>query len=111
MEMTATRNWSHNSFERAMKYFTPLITADWMTYLKISPIEYSEWSDTIYVCVEFDITRDAEREIEKMDWRDQDYLKEKICRYITDYIGVFLNTKVGIKELRRPANYVPSLAS
>jgi hypothetical protein len=56
MEISSTRNWSVNSFERAMELFTPEIKADWMTYLKIIPIEYSDWSDTLYVAIEFETT-------------------------------------------------------
>lgn len=106
MEMTATKNWSHNSFESAMKYFAPLIQADWMTYLKILPIEYSEWSDTIYVVIEFDVTEDAQRHIEIMKLADQENFKNRICSYIKAYFQTFLNTNIGIKEFRRPAIYI-----
>lgn len=106
MEITATRNWSHNSFENAMNHFAPLICADWMTYLKISPIEYSEWSDTIYVVLEFDVTEEAQRHIESMELGEREKLKQRISLYIKSYFRTFLNTNIGIKEFRRPAIYI-----
>lgn len=89
-----------------MKHFAPSICADWMTYLKISPIEYSEWSDTIYVIIEFDVTEEAQRHIESMKLAEQDKLKDRICTYIKTYFQTFLNTNIGIKEFRRPAIYI-----
>jgi len=108
MEMTATRNWSHNSFEQAMEYFTPLIMATWMTRLKITPVEYSEWSDTLYIIVEFDITPEAESDINALNYHSKERIIERIGIYIRNYFQSFLNTKVGIKEYRRPANYIMS---
>ena len=103
--MSSSRNWSHNSFERAMEHFVPLIKANWMTYLKIIPVEYSEWSDTIYVIVEFDLTRDAESDMDALSFHSRELFTERIAKYIKRYFHSFLNTNVGIKEFRRPANY------
>lgn len=105
MEMTATKNWSHNSFEQAMEYFTPLLKAHWMTHLKIMPVEYSEWSDTLYIIVEFDVTPEAESDITALNFHSKEHFIERMGMYIKNYFFVILNTKVGIKEYRRPANY------
>ena len=103
--MLSSRYWSHNSFERAMEHFTPLIKADWMTQLKITPVEYSEWSDTLYICVEFGLTREAESDINASNLHTQERFTERIGMYIRIYFENFLNTKVGIKEFRGPVNY------
>ncbi len=98
--MTATRNWSHNSFEKVMDSFVPLITADWMTYLKIIPIEYSDWSDTLYVEVHFSVTDDAFRKISELKSTDKEHLRFRMATYIANYFDSFLNTKVLVKEFK-----------
>jgi hypothetical protein len=106
--MSSSRNWSHNSFERAMEHFTPLLKATWMTHLKITPVEYSEWSDTIYICVEFGLTSEAESDVNALNSHNKERFIERIVIYIQKYFETYLNTKVGIKEFRRPANYITS---
>jgi len=106
--MSSSRNWSHDSFERAMEHFTPLLIATWMTHLKITPVEYSQWSDTIYIIVEFDITPEAESDISAANPHTKERFIERIGMYITNYFETYLNTRVGIKEFRRPANYTMS---
>jgi hypothetical protein len=103
--MSSSRNWSHASFERAMKYFCPLIRADWMTYLKISPVEYSEWSDTLYICVEFGLTPEAVSDVESLSFYSKGHFVDRIHMYIKNYFESYLNTRVGIKEFRSPVNY------
>ena len=105
MEMSSTRNWSVNSFERAMEYFTPILKAEWMTYMKIIPINYSDWSDTLYVAVEFDVTPDAEIILMEMTEQERDKFSDKLQKYIREYIRVYFNTNIGVKEYRRPENY------
>ena len=98
--MTATRNWSHNSFEKAVELIAPLIMADWMTYLNIVPIEYSDWSDTLYVEVHFSVTDDAFREISEWKSADKEHLRFRMATYIANYFDSFLNTKVLVKECK-----------
>ena len=98
--MTATRNWSHNSFEKVMDSFVPLITADWMTYLKIIPIEYSDWSDTLYVEIEFGVTPEAENELLIMNLTTKEHFCFRILKYIQHYFNSFLNTNVAVKEFK-----------
>ena len=100
--MSSSRNWSHNSFERAMEHFVPMLKASWMTHLKIEPINYSEWSDTLYIVVEFDLTREAEEDILAANLHTRERFTERISMYIRNYFEMFLNTRVGIKEFRRP---------
>ena len=98
--MTATRNWSHNSFEKVVELFAPLIMADWMTYLNIVPIEYSDWSDTLYVEVHFSVTDDARRKISEFNTAEKEHLRYRMATYIANYFDSFLNTKVLVKEFK-----------
>ena len=98
--MTATRNWSHNSFEKVVELFAPLIMADWMTHLNIVPIEYSDWSDTLYVEVHFSVTDDARRKISEFNTAEKEHLRYRIATYIANYFDSFLNTKVLVKEFK-----------
>ena len=104
--MSSSRNWSHESFERAMEHFVPMIRATWMTHLKIIPINYSEWSDTLYIAVEFDLTHEAEEDILAANLHSRERFTERISMYIRNYFEMFLNTRVGIKEFRRPAVFI-----
>ena len=106
--MSSSRNWFHNSFERAMEYFTPLLKATWMTHLKITPVEYSEWSDTLYIIIEFDLSREAESDISAANSHTQERFVKRMGMYIKNYFEAYLNTRVGIKEFRRPSNYTTS---
>jgi hypothetical protein len=103
--MYSSRYWSHESFEQAMEHFVPIIKANWMTHLKIIPINYSDWSDTLYITVEFDLTPEAEEDILAANYTTRESFTERIGMYIRVYFENLLNTKVGIKEFRRPANY------
>jgi hypothetical protein len=98
--MTATRNWSHNSFERVVELFVPLIMADWMTHLNIVPIEYSNWSDTLYVEVHFSVTDDARQKISEFNTAEKEHLRYRMATYIANYFDSFLNTKVLVKEFK-----------
>ena len=103
--MSSSKNWSHNSFERAMEHFVPLIKPKWMTHLKIIPIEYSEWSDMLYISVEFNLTPEAESDIGALNYHGRDSFSEIVITHIRNYFEWYLNTRVGIKEFRRPINY------
>ena len=98
--MTATRNWSHNSFEKVVELFVPLIMADWMTHLNIVPIEYSNCSDTLYVEVHFSVTDDARRKISEFNTAEKEHLRYRMATYIANYFDSFLNTKVLVKEFK-----------
>lgn len=98
--MTATREWSHNSFEKVVELFAPLIMADWMTYLNVIPIEYSDWSDTLYVEVHFSVTDDALRNISELSLANKEHFRYRMATYIANYFDLFLNTKVLIKEFK-----------
>ena len=103
--MSSSRNWSHNSFEDTMEKFVPLIKLWWMEYIKIIPVNYSEWSDVIYVIVEFEMTGEGEQMARTWNYFEQEEVTKLISDYLRKYFETYLNTKVGIKEFRRPANY------
>ena len=102
--MTATRNWSHNSFEKMVELFAPLIMADWMTHLNIVPIEYSDWSDTLYVEVHFSVNDDARRNISGLNTEMKEHFRARVATYIANYFDSFLNTKVLVKEFKYGCN-------
>ena len=106
--MSSSRNWSHNSFERAMEHFTPFLKLWWMEYIKITPVNYSEWSDMIYVIVEFDMTSEGMEMARGWNSFEQQEITKLISDYLRKYFRGYLNTNVGIKEFRRPANYTMS---
>jgi hypothetical protein len=106
--MSSSRNWSHNSFERAMEHFTPFLKLWWMEYIKIIPVNYSEWSDMIYVIVEFDLTSEGMEMARGWNPDEQQEITKLISDYLRKYFRGYLNTNVGIKEFRRPANYTMS---
>jgi hypothetical protein len=103
--MSSSRNWSHNSFEKAVEKFAPLIKLWWMEYMKIIPVHYSEWSDTIYVIVEFEMNREGLEMARNWNYIQQQEVTGMITEYIKRYFSGYLNTNVGIEEFRRPANY------
>ena len=80
--MSSSRNWSHNSFEKAVEQFVPFVKLWWMKYMKITPVNYSEWSDTIYVIVEFEMTSEG-MEMAR-DWNSTQ--QQEITSMITEYI-------------------------
>ena len=106
--MSSSRNWSHESFERAMEHFTPFLKLWWMEYIKIIPVNYSEWSDMIYVIVEFDMTSEGMEMTRGWNSFEQQEVTKLISDYLRKYFSGYLNTNVGIKEFRRPANYTMS---
>ena len=103
--MSSSRNWSHNSFEKAVEQFAPFVKLWWMKYIKIIPVNYSEWSDTIYVIVEFDMTREGIEMARNWNSNEQQEVTALIAEYIKRYFDGYLNTNVTIQEFRRPANY------
>ena len=103
--MSSSRNWSHNSFEDTMKKFVPLIKFWWMEYMKIIPVNYSEWSDTIYVIIEFEMTREGEEMALNWNYVQQQEITSMMSNYLRRYFDGFLNTNIQIKEFRRSANY------
>ena len=106
--MSSSRNWSHNSFEDTMEKFVPLIKLWWMKHMKIIPVNYSEWSDTIYVIVEFEMTGEGEQMARDWNYIQQQEITSMIAEYIKKYFRGYLNTNVAIQEFRRPANYTMS---
>lgn len=103
--MSSSRNWSHNSFERAVQEFAPLMKLWWMEYIKIIPVRYSEWSDMIYVIVEFEMNREGLQMARTWNYTEQQEITAFVSDYIKRYFSGYLNTNVGIEEFRRPANY------
>ena len=103
--MSSSRNWSHNSFEDTMEKFVPLIKFWWMEYMKIIPVNYSEWSDTIYVIIEFEMTREGEEMTLNWNYVQQQEITSMMSNYLRRYFDGFLNTNIQIKEFRRSANY------
>jgi hypothetical protein len=103
--MSSSRNWSHNSFEDTMEKFVPLIKLWWMKHMKIIPVNYSEWSDTIYVIVEFEMTSEGMEMARGWNYTEQVEITSLMSNHLRRYFSGYLNTNVGIKEFRRPANY------
>ena len=103
--MSSSRNWSHNSFERAMEHFTPFLKLWWMEYIKITPVNYSEWSDMIYVIVELDITREAEEDLKAVNNHTRDELLKRTSDYLRYYCSSYFDMNIGIKEFRRREDY------
>ena len=103
--MSSSRNWSHNSFEKAVEQFAPFVKLWWMKYMKIIPVNYSEWSDTIYVIVEFEMTREGMEMASSWNSREQQEVTGLIAEYIKRYFDGYLNTNVAIEAFRRPENY------
>lgn len=103
--MSSSRNWSHNSFEDTMEKFVPLIKFWWMEYMKVIPVNYSEWSDTIYVIIEFEMTREGEEMALNWNFVQQQEITSMMSNYLRRYFDGFLNTNIQIKEFRRSANY------
>ena len=103
--MSSSRNWSHNSFEDTMEKFVPLIKFWWMEYMKIIPVNYSEWSDTIYVIIEFEMTREGEEMSRGWKHVQQGEITSMTSNHLRRYFNGFLNTNIQIKEFRRPVDY------
>ena len=103
--MSSSRNWSHNSFEDAMKKFVPLIKFWWMKHMKVIPVNYSEWSDTIYVIIEFEMTMEGEEMARGWNYADQAEITSAMSNHLRRYFNGFLNTNIQIKEFRRKENY------
>ena len=106
--MSSSRNWSHNSFERAVEQFVPFVKLWWMKYIKIIPVNYREWSDTIYVIVEFEMNQEGLEMARNWNYIQQQEVTAMIAEYIKRYFDGYLNTNVGVQEFRRPANYTMS---
>jgi phosphoribosylformimino-5-aminoimidazole carboxamide ribonucleotide (ProFAR) isomerase len=103
--MSSSRNWSHNSFEDAMKKFVPLIKFWWMEYMKVIPVNYSEWSDTIYVIVEFELNQEGLEMARGWNYAEQVEVTSAMSNHLRKYFNGFLNTNIQIKEFRRSFDY------
>ena len=103
--MSSSRNWSHNSFEKAVEQFAPFVKLWWMKYIKIIPVNCSERSDTIYVIVEFDMTSEGMEMARGWNSREQQEVTALITEYIKKYFRGYLNTNIGIEEFRVKENY------
>jgi hypothetical protein len=106
--MSSSRNWSHNSFEKVVEQFVPFVKLWWMKYMNIIPVNYSEWSDTIYVIVEFEMTSEGMEMARGWNSTQQQEITALITEYIKRYFDGYLNTNVAIQEFRRPSNYTMS---
>lgn len=95
--MSSSRYWSHNSFSRAMDYLTKQIKPTWLNHLKINPIEYSEWSDTIYVSVEMRFSENT-FEIQMLSSISEMEFQRMMSDYLKNYCFNYLNTRIGVKE-------------
>lgn len=104
--MSSSRNWSHNSFEDAMKKFVPLVKLWWMEYMKVIPVNYSEWSDTIYVIVEFEMNREGSEMARNWNYIQQQEVTAAISEYLRKSFRGYLNTNIGITEFRRPTQHM-----
>lgn len=103
--MSSSKNWSHNSFEDAIEKFVPLIKLCWMKYMKVIPVNYSEWSDTVYVIVEYELNNEGIELISSWMWPEQQVTVE-IDKYLRKYFREYLNTNIGVKEFRTPQHVV-----
>jgi hypothetical protein len=88
-----------------MEKFVPLIKFWWMEYMKVIPVNYSEWSDSIYVIIEFEMTREGEEMALNWNYVQQQEITSMMSNYLRRYFDGFLNTNIQIKEFRRQANY------
>jgi hypothetical protein len=88
-----------------MEKFVPLIKFWWMEYMKVIPVNYSEWSDSIYVIIEFEMTREGEKMALNWNYVQQQEITSMMSNYLRRYFDGFLNTNIQIKEFRRSANY------
>lgn len=98
--MSSSRNWSHNSFEDTMKKFVPLIKLWWMKHMKVIPVNYSEWSDTIYVIVEFELNNEGIEMARGWNYIQQQEVTAEISNYLRRCFSGYLNTNIGIEEFR-----------
>jgi phosphoribosylformimino-5-aminoimidazole carboxamide ribonucleotide (ProFAR) isomerase len=88
-----------------MEKFVPLIKFWWMDYMKVIPVNYSEWSDTIYVIIEFEMTREGEEMARGWNYVQQKEITSAMSNHLRKYFNGFLNTNIQIKEFRRKENY------
>lgn len=103
--MSSSSYWSYQSFEDTMKKFVPLIKPDWIKHMKVVPVGYSNWSDTISVIVEFDIDESAVDEILGTGYLGQE-LTARISDWLRSYVYNYLDTKIAITDFRRPTSLV-----
>jgi hypothetical protein len=77
-----------------------------MEYIKIIPVNYSEWSDMIYVIVEFELSKEGYEMARSWNHFEQKEVTKLISDYLKTYFYNYLDTKIGIKEFRRPVNTI-----
>lgn len=104
--MSSSRYWSYQSFEDAMKKFVPLIKPDWIKHMKVVPVGYSDWSDTISVIVEFDINESIVEEILGSGYFSTQELTSRISDWLRSYVYNYLDTKIAITDFRRSTSLV-----
>ena len=93
---TSSKEWSINSFERAMESFVPSILPEIFEDLKIEPDHYSDWSDTLYIRVSIKM----KKEISQPFIRQREVFSKKICLFLKHQFLVYLNTNVGIAKMQ-----------
>lgn len=103
--MSSSSYWSYQSFEDAMKKFVPLIKPDWIKHMKVVPVGYSNWSDTISVIVELDIDESAVEDILGTGYLGQE-LTARISDWLRSYVYNYLDTKIAITDFRRSTSLV-----
>lgn len=103
--MSSSSYWSYQSFEDAMKKFVPLIKPDWIKHMKVVPVGYSNWSDTISVIVELDIDESAVDGILGTGYLGQE-LTARISDWLRSYVYNYLDTKIVITDFRRSTSLV-----
>ena len=73
-----------------------------MTHLKITPVEYSERFDTLYISIEFELSPYAEETVRGFDYLDRERFIRRTIMFITNYFENYLNTKVGVTKYNCP---------
>lgn len=102
--MSSSSYWSYQSFENIMKKFVPLIKPDWITHIKVIPVGYSDWSDTISVIVELDLNESIVEDILGNGYLSKMELTSRLSDWLRAYVYNYLDTRIAITEFRRITN-------
>ena len=96
--MTATSNWSFNTFEDVAKLLAPSVKWYIMDSIEIIPVSYSDWSDNIYVKVDVKINEQGKSIIYGLEDKNFEYILNRISCDITRLFLQLLNTNVMVSE-------------
>ena len=94
---SCSKEWSHESFERAVGLIISVIKPTWLEELEIAPIEYSEWSDSVYVMVHLKFDKFTYEKITENDFFSQTFYCS-FSSYLRTYFKLYLNTNIAIKK-------------